>query len=217
MLEQVGADWRTFEPLELPPILEGAVAAFHAHGYHGTSVRDIAGRVKLTVPALYYHYGSKEGMLVALQSGSVQHLYERLLVAVEDAGPDASDRFDNFVECVVLFMAHRRKLAVLDHEIRALSTANRRAYAKIRRQVEDLLLDIVTDGLEAGVFKVAHPDDTVRALLGMLQAVSTWYDPAGALSPAQLAERYVEITRQTVGAQMPEPAARPRARRRTGT
>jgi AcrR family transcriptional regulator len=198
-LEPVPEDWRRFDPLELPPILAGAAVAFHEQGYHATSVRDIANRVGLTVPALYYHYGSKEGMLVALLNGGVSHLYARCRRAVAAAGPTPAARFAHVVEAVTLFMAYRRQYAGLDSEIRALSPANRRTYAKLRKQVEDLLLSIVRDGVSAGEFVVAHPEDTVRALLGMIQAVSTWYDPTGVLTPDQLAARYVEISLQAVG------------------
>jgi AcrR family transcriptional regulator len=198
-LEGVPDDWRRFDPVELPAILAGAAAAFHEQGYHAASVRDIANRAGLTVPALYYHYGSKEGMLVALLNGGVSHLYARVRSAVAGAAPTPTARFSNHIEAVTLFMVHRRQFAVLDSEIRALSPANRRTYAKLRKQVEDLLLSIVRDGVAAGEFIVAHPEDTVRALLGMIQAVATWYDPAGLLTPDQLAQRYVEISLQTVG------------------
>ncbi len=47
-------------PVELSPILSAALDAFYEKGFHGASVRDIARRVGVTVPALYYHYDSKE-------------------------------------------------------------------------------------------------------------------------------------------------------------
>jgi AcrR family transcriptional regulator len=215
LLEPVPEDWRYFPALELPLTLSGALAAFKEHGYHGTSVRDIANRIGLTVPALYYHHGSKEGTLVALLAGSVGHLAGRVRLAVAAAGPDPVDQFANFVECVVLFMTHRGALAGLDSEIRALSAPNRRAYAKVRKQVEDACRGIVEAGVESGDFTVAHVEDTVRALLGMLQAIATWYDVKGALTPEVLARRYVEICLQTVGAtRVPVAARAERARRR---
>lgn len=200
LLEQVPDDWRAYPTLELSPILRGAVEAFREHGYHGTSVRDIASRVGLTVPALYYHHGNKEGILVALLNGSVGTLAMRARAAVAAAGEDPTDQFRNFVECLVLFMAQRGPLAGLDAEIRALSPDNRKAYAKTRKQIEDLCLGIVRAGVESGDFTVAYPEDTTRALLGMLQAIAIWYDPDGILSPAEIAERYKVICLQTVGA-----------------
>jgi len=66
---QAGADWRLYEPLELTPILTAALEAFYEHGFHGTTVRDIARRVGQTVPSLYYHHDSKEGAFVARTKG----------------------------------------------------------------------------------------------------------------------------------------------------
>jgi len=43
--------WREFPPLELHPMLLHAMEAFNEHGYHGTSVRDIARRAHDPVTA----------------------------------------------------------------------------------------------------------------------------------------------------------------------
>jgi AcrR family transcriptional regulator len=47
-------------------ILSVALARFQVDGYRGTSVRDLADDVGVTQPALYYHFGSKDGILVAI-------------------------------------------------------------------------------------------------------------------------------------------------------
>ena len=47
-------------------ILEASLARFVVAGYRGTSVREIADDVGVTQPALYYHFGSKDGILAAL-------------------------------------------------------------------------------------------------------------------------------------------------------
>lgn len=198
--EPVPDDWRQFDELVLSPILAGAVDAFHERGYHGTSVRDIARRVGVTVPALYYHYKNKEAMLVALLTGSMADVLARCRAAVEQAGDRPERQFAHLVECIVLWMVHRRQFAMLDSEIRALSPENRRHYAAMRKELENLLLRIVEDGIESGGFAVTFPADTTRALLGMLQAIATWYNPEGPLTPEQLARRYVDIALRTVGA-----------------
>lgn len=47
-------------------ILDVSLALFIADSFRGTSVRDIAEDVGVTQPTLYYHFGSKDGILAAL-------------------------------------------------------------------------------------------------------------------------------------------------------
>jgi AcrR family transcriptional regulator len=43
-----------------------SLGLFLERGYRGTSVRDIADAIGVTVPALYYHFKSKDGLLAAI-------------------------------------------------------------------------------------------------------------------------------------------------------
>lgn len=52
-------------------IEQAALRLFLARGFAATSVREIAGEVGVTVPTLYYHFGSKDGILQALVEGLV--------------------------------------------------------------------------------------------------------------------------------------------------
>ena len=196
----VEGDWRRSPAPELSPIMAAALDAFSENGYHGTAVRDIARRVGVTVPALYYHHESKESILLALLDTAVAHLARSCDAAVAEAGDDTADRFFNLVEAIVLYMASSTKLAAMDAEIRSLNPDNRAAYSKARRRIEDELVDAVQAGDAAGLFDVTSPKDTARALLGMFQAIATWYRPSGPVSPQVLAGRYVDIAAHTVGA-----------------
>ncbi|MCK9928074.1 TetR/AcrR family transcriptional regulator [Frankia sp. Mgl5] len=192
-------DWRSYDPPDLHPILAGALAAFYEHGYHGTTVRDIARRAGVTVPALYYHYANKQGILVALLEITVTEVNERAGAAVAEVDDGPVPRFARLIEAVVLFMSNRFALAYLDTELRYLEPVNRRRYATLRKKLESLLVEILADGKATGQMTVDSPRDTARALLGMCQAIAGWYNPAGELSPTQIATRYVGIALQTVG------------------
>lgn len=194
-------DWRRTEPLELSPILTGAVDAFLDKGYHGASVRDIAQRVGVTVPALYYHYENKQAMLLAALEAGMANLLNRVDRALAEAGDEPLSRFVHLVEAVVLSMTQRASGSSLDSELRYLEPENRKRYAAQRKKLEQQLLDIIQEGIAAGIFHVSYPEDTARAMLGMLQAIGIWYHPEGSLSPPQVAARYLDITRQTVGHQ----------------
>ncbi|NLU63836.1 TetR/AcrR family transcriptional regulator [Rhodococcus sp. HNM0563] len=192
-------DWRVFEPLRYDPILEHALEAFSENGFHGTTVRDLARRVGVTVPALYYHHENKEAVLVTLLDAAVLDLIDRVLAAVADGGADPAARFANAVEAIVLNMTYRAKRSGLDSELRHVSFENRRTYAATRKRLELIMLDLVRDGTEAGVFDVDDAEETVRAMLGMLQSIARWYQIDGPLTPAQVADRYIVIALRIVG------------------
>ncbi|MZD07535.1 TetR family transcriptional regulator [Streptomyces sp. SID5785] len=196
----VARHWRTYGPLGLHPILLRAMEAFNEHGYHGTSMRDIASRVGVTVPALYYHYENKQALLTTLLEASMRDVLDRCRAAAAEAGDDPLARFRAMVESIALSMAHRQGLAFLDTEIRSLEPANRARYVALRDYLEHMLLDTVRDGVARGMFTTPYPADAVRAVLVMCQGVANWYRADGPLTPAQLAERQVVLSLGTVGA-----------------
>jgi AcrR family transcriptional regulator len=65
-------------------ILDIARELFTEHGYDGTSLREIADRLGFTKAALYYHFQSKDEILLALLE-PVQGLVAQLLGALEAA------------------------------------------------------------------------------------------------------------------------------------
>ncbi|MGW2840306.1 TetR/AcrR family transcriptional regulator [Streptomyces sp. NPDC001493] len=191
--------WRSYGPLELHPILRHAMEAFNEHGYHGTSVRDIAGRVGVTVPALYYHYANKQALLTTLLEASIKDVLDRCRAAAGEAGDDPLARICGMVESIVLSMAHRRRLAFLDTEIRSLEPENRARYVALRDYLEHMLLDTVETGRAKGVFTTPFPADAVRSVLVMCQGVANWFREDGPLTAEEVAERHVLLCLGTLG------------------
>jgi AcrR family transcriptional regulator len=68
-------------------LLDTAAAMFAAKGYDGTSIRDIAGAVGMLPGSLYYHFKSKEDLLIAVYRKGVA----RFEVAIEAALGTGSD------------------------------------------------------------------------------------------------------------------------------
>ena len=96
MVEVVGTgvragSWREYDEPQLSEIQRGALEAFREQGYHGTSVRDIARRVGVTVPALYYHFENKQAIFVSLLETSMADFLWRVRAADEEAGDDVRD------------------------------------------------------------------------------------------------------------------------------
>lgn len=54
-------------------ILRTAAAQFDARGYLGTSIRDIAGALDLTVGAIFFHFKTKDGLAKEIIAGYYTH------------------------------------------------------------------------------------------------------------------------------------------------
>ncbi|WP_456696891.1 TetR/AcrR family transcriptional regulator [Aeromicrobium sp. P5_D10] len=185
-------------PIVFGSMLEAALNTFHEHGYGGSSVRDIANRVGVTVPALYYHHENKEAMLYALLEQSISRLHGLVADAAAATTP-GSGRLDAMVEVLVRHTAVNGRLMFLDSELRSLTPEHREAYVGRRADIEHQVLQAVEDGIADGDFSLDHPRDAVRALLGMIQAIAAWFRPDGEMSVDALTSRYLTLSRRLIG------------------
>jgi AcrR family transcriptional regulator len=193
-------DWRESPAVELSPILSCALEAFYENGFHGTSVRDIASRVGVTVPTLYYHHENKAMILFTLLDSSVTQMYRLCAAAVAEPVEQPEMVFFNLIESITRYMSKSGKISYLDSEIHLLSPELRERYVGKRDAIEAMVLAEVEAGLANGSFELTSPRDTTRALLGMVQAITTWYNSEGDLSVDDVAAMYRDIAGHVVGA-----------------
>jgi AcrR family transcriptional regulator len=63
-------------------LLDAAARLFRTHGYHATSMRDIARAVGMLPGSIYYHFPSKDELLLTVYEEGVRRIAERVDVAV---------------------------------------------------------------------------------------------------------------------------------------
>ena len=73
-------------------ILEIAAGFFVRKGFNGTSIRDIANAAGMLPGSLYYHFPSKEALLLAVFEEGVTRISEAVDTALADSRGDAWDR-----------------------------------------------------------------------------------------------------------------------------
>jgi TetR/AcrR family transcriptional regulator, regulator of cefoperazone and chloramphenicol sensitivity len=85
-------------PLQRPEtrgrLLVAATRLFAERGFHGTKVRDIAERAGANVAAASYHFGSKEGLYLAVLRTQFEEIRERLERDAVVPGAAELDRLD---------------------------------------------------------------------------------------------------------------------------
>ena len=115
------------------------------------------------------------------------------------AGDDPVDQLSALIRCLLLYVANRRQLALLDQEVRSLEPSNRPAYIAKRDKIEQMLVASIEAGVKAGVFTVENPHVAARALILMCRGIAGWYRSTGSMPPEAMAEVHVRFALALVG------------------
>jgi TetR/AcrR family transcriptional regulator, cholesterol catabolism regulator len=171
-------------------IMSVARLLFSERGYEGTSMRDIASVLGVSVASLYVHIAAKEDLLWEIVLRASDDFMARAR-AVADAEPDPRKRLHRLIEQHIRYVTDNLDVAaVLHDEWRALSPARRHEIGQRRRAYEDLFADAIADGARTGVFEV---DDVKLATLLVLSAANwtyKWYRDGGRLSSTEVSDRF---------------------------
>jgi AcrR family transcriptional regulator len=151
-------------------LLRAAAGLFAAKGYAATTVRDILRAAGVTAPALYYHFGSKEGVFKALVREAVQKFDAAQHKALARAST-ASGRVRGYCRASAAVRREYADLAwIMDAilsgppEAAPLFDFKGRIADAIRR-----LQGFVRQGIESGEFRACDTRHAALALLGAVE------------------------------------------------
>jgi AcrR family transcriptional regulator/DNA-binding XRE family transcriptional regulator len=196
-------DWRSFGSAPLDDALTAAAAAFLAIGYHGATMRDIASRAGLSVPGVYYHYESKQEMLLQIMDFTLTDLLGHAHAALEEAEGEALEGFRLLVECLVRYHVVQRDLAFLGlSESRALDDMSLEHVHVKQVEIHELLVDQISRGIAGGVFDEGDPAVMARAVVSMCSGLTLWYTEHGSLTIDEVVRLYVGFATGIVTAQV---------------
>ena len=169
-------------------LLDEAARLFGARGYDSTSMRDIATAVGMLPGSLYYHFPSKEDLLVAVYTIGMGQMLEAVQAAI-------AGETDPWRRLEVAAAAHLGTLldksgyaAAVIADWPSSAASVRAELVRERDRYEATFRDLVA-ALPLG----PHQDRQFLrlALLGALNWTLAWYRPDGDESPETIARRLV--------------------------
>lgn len=175
----------------LTHLLRTAAMVFARHGYHSTSMRDLAAASGMSLSGMYYYVRGKEELLALIQQRCFDEVMEGARRALAVAR-DPAERLQAFIRHhVSFFAAHMAEMKVLSHESDSLTGSAAQALRTKKKAYSTLLAELVAQ---------ANPDTTPEeqrvtayGLFGMMNWIYTWYRPDGALAPDELSDRLAEL------------------------
>jgi TetR/AcrR family transcriptional regulator, cholesterol catabolism regulator len=174
-------------------LLEVAVDLFAAKGFAGTSIRDIAKAMGMSISNIYHYFGNKEGVLLEL----FKYSSERLLNALKAAAALEMEPLAHFKSLVSthIEMAGRlrnhAKIYTIDEE-----QMSPEAY-EISRGIQRQILEIYNEELRrlraAGHLRTPEVSVLAFNILGVINWMLRWYREGGPLSLEEVRQEIVSF------------------------
>jgi TetR/AcrR family transcriptional regulator, cholesterol catabolism regulator len=183
---------RPEDPARRRDLVAAAARLFRRYGYERTTAREIARAFGVQSGSIFYHFESKEALLVAVMLEGMRQFVDAA------RGPLAAAHTPH-ERLRALFFGHLIALhgggdeqAVVIQEWRSLSPKPRRGVVALRDEVEAMWREVLDEAAAAGL--VTGDLRLLRlAMLGALNWTLQWYQPDGPLGVRELADGLLAV------------------------
>ncbi len=178
-------------------IIRAAAQIYRECGYERAGMTDIARRLDMTAPALYWYFPSKEAILLAF----LEHTIADLIRSVGDRvqASDPKQRLWEFMYAYALWQLQQQELSAAYERIFALGHLRNSLPQRQRQRVTSLEREFygMCRTLIAGAQGRRKPAGAVApvafAMIGMVEHLISWYRLSGTMSVKQVATLYADL------------------------
>ena len=172
-------------------IFKTAISLFSAKGFRGTSIRDIANEMHISLSNIYHHFGNKEGLLVAILEHASKRLVDELR-AVSEMDLPPVEKLKRLVETHIRLAGSytdETKIFFLDEE--HLSEEGEEINRRIQRQIYEFYLNVLKELHDSGLIRTRSIKILAFNIFGVINWQLRWYQPDGPLSLEEVKEEMV--------------------------
>lgn len=169
-------------------LLKQSILLFQEKGFSETSIQDIVDRIGVTKGSFYYHYTSKESLLMDIQQQYIDDLLNRQ-EAILRKEESCRTRLIHIVELIIHDIKTQGPNGrIYFREMRNLTPENAEIIKGKRERFRLNVEQLIVNGIEAEEFrKELHPRMTAFAILGVTNWSYNWFNPAGNITVEELA------------------------------
>src|SRR5438309_5769692 len=153
-------------------VLAAAIQLFAEFGYHAAPLRDIARLAGIQAASIYYHYTNKEALLVEIMETHMRQLNANLERILREQSDPLKRLYEAIANHIRLHTTYKYEFFIIDTEIRALEGDHRRYILSLRDRYEELLQELLRDGMERGVFRQSDVKVSSYAIIAMCTEVT---------------------------------------------
>lgn len=170
-------------------LLESAADLFSTVGYEAATMRNIADKCGMTPGSIYYHYPSKDLMLVAVYAEGVRRLKDALAQALEGV-TNPQERLEKAIARHIELIVEKSAFpSVLIRVLPDAAPAVADDLIRLRRDYESIFKSILSEL----PFADGEDQSLIRLLMiGAINHVHWWYRSDGK-TPAEIARQMVAM------------------------
>lgn len=178
-------------------IMEIASALFRERGYDRTSLDDVAAGLSITKPSLYYHFSSKEDILLeCIARGYI--LFQQSIAERDDVSLLGRERVRIFIQCYVELLQDN-VLSMIVADERVMTDPAKVKYRNYKRMLNRDLVDRLEAGGKDGSLEFENARVVAFGIFGMINWMTHWQSSALESEPGAVARQFVAMVIDGIG------------------
>ncbi len=198
--------------LKREAVLRTAAQLFNEKGYAASTLDEVAERLGVSKPTVYYYVQSKDAILFEC----VRTGLELLRDAIRDAaGGRAIDKLGAAMRRYVEIVTMDFGMCVIRVGEDPLPPDSQLQLRRIKAELDQEFRTLIAQGIAEGSIAPCDPKLAAFTVGGALSWIGRWYRPGGGLTPGAIADQSIALLTHglcTGGGSAPAAAAAPRRR-----
>jgi AcrR family transcriptional regulator len=170
----------------LKKLLNVATDLIYAKGFKGTSIRDIASEMNMTSSSIYYYFGTKQGVLSAIEKQIVDLMMKEFKEILKLEIPP-KERFELFIRAHLTFInSHRKESQIFTFSEEATSQSKnfqKEIFLLYRSEIERIY---------SSMGKTEDPTIAAFCTIGIVGWFLKWHRPEGKSSFDEVIDSIIE-------------------------
>jgi AcrR family transcriptional regulator len=183
--------------LKREAVILAAARAFREHGYHNTSLEDVAAALNVTKPTIYYYVANKEEILFECFRTGLDQIKSVFgdLTASKDC---ARDKLLVLIGHYGSAIAGEFGWCMVRAEDQDLSPVMSRRIKGLKSEIDQRIRALLREGMKDRSIQTCDPKMTAFAIAGALNWISHWYHKDASLNPIEVGEAFRRVFENTL-------------------
>lgn len=173
-------------------VLSTAAQLFNERGYAATSLDDIAARLHVSKPTLYYYVKNKDDILLSCVRQGLHMMLEGL-EASRAAGGNALDQLRTCMAVYLRIVTQPFGMCLVRVGDEQVPPESRKELRRMKSAIDQEFRRLVAQGVEEGVIAPCDPKMAGFMIGGALSWVGRWYQPGGSYTVDDIIAQSIEL------------------------